>query len=397
MVVPEENVLTEDQVDSIVEASNEAVKESESLTLLKDLNEGNIDTKSEVESGVPEGEATVGSTPPNNPDEEVDYLGGKSFEELVKEAEDNLATKIGNDHPELDIDDIKEEIEKNVDVFRGMKFTDEEMQKFLDIVKRYQNKEKFNFYRELPDRIKTVFDNNLKSLGVNNYSVMSNTARNSYAEILMDEFISNMNMNKYVKDFNNQLESLQSQLGDTINKEFSKAYSDYAKNREEYISNLLKDETDEKKREAMGKIIDAVHEGYSLTGVIELAGKYRIKKYELENCKRAFDIIENKYRNSKFNIYSIELARNILARHMKDEYSTEDITKFFIVLCKYCANMSPNNPVDHAFMYHAIYDPILLDVYRDEDYTKFSEGYFESVRKVMNKIKERENKSNENK
>lgn len=384
--------LTDSQVESIVTAMEEGRAESEALKTVSELPSNNgVETSETREEGYEE-KVNVSINPsgvatPCAPPEELDGDLGMSFDDLVEKAQKSLSES--DQKVDVNEDDVTEQI-KGHDLFKDLELSREDTIQLLNIIKRIQNKEKFNLFKAFPDEIQNRLNKYLSSNGCGGHSQEANRMRNFISETIMDEFIHNISMNKFTMDFQKEIESLENK----VNEEFSKMYMDYSTEREKYVKSIMEGEEDDTKKEAIGKILDAINEGFTLDRVIEAANKTRIKKCELEKPKRVYDIIHNKYNQSTYNIYSVNTASMVLARHMKDEFSVDDIIKFFIVICKVCMNYKPEIPEQHAFMYYAIYNPILLDVYKGEEYDNFSKEYFKNVREVIRRIKEREENIN---
>ena len=381
---PLASLLTSDQVDQIAEALNENLEESPSLKVVADLPSNNGVEVHEREIGFEEKanvtiDSVTGSTLPCP--EKNDDTVGMDFDDLVDQAIKNL------DESETKVDiteeDIEDQIKKNTEYFKDLDISREGIIQILRVVQRVQNKEEFNIFKALPIEVQQRLNKYLAVNGMGGYSVEANTTRNTLADILINEFIQNISLDKFNLNFQKEMEELENK----VNKEFSKMYLDYSEQREQYVQSIMEGETDPVKKEAIGRILDSIHDGYALERIKEAAGRIKIKNYDLENPKRAFDIILNKYRNSTYNIYSVFTAYNTLKRHMR-HYATENqILGFFVVICKFCQNYHPTDPTEHAFMYYAMYNPILLDVYKGDEYDKFFEGYRKNVLEVIEHMK----------
>lgn len=378
------NVLTAGQVDEIAEALNENLEESPNLKVVADLPSNNGVETHEKEEGS-EAKVTVtidpvtGATLPCT--EENNDSVGMDFDDLVDQAIKNL----DENETKVDIteEDIEDQIKKNTDYFKDLEISRDGIIQILHVVQRVQNREEFNVFKALPVEVQQRLNKYLSANGMGGYSVEANTTRNTLADLLINEFIRNISLDKFNLNFQKEMEELENK----VNKEFSKMYLDYSEQREQYVQSIIEGETDPVKKEAIGRILDSIHDGYALERIKESASRIKIKNYDLENPKRAFDIILNKYRNASYNIYSVFTAYNTLKRHMKKYATEEQILGFFVVICKFCQNYHPSNPVEHAFMYYAMYNPILLDVYKGEEYDKFFEGYKKNVMEVIERMK----------
>lgn len=389
--------LTDEQVDAIATAMEEGKNESEGLKVVSELPSNNGVESAEIREEGYEEKINVTINPVNGvaapcaPPEELEGDLGMDFDALVERAQQNLTET--DQKVEITEEDVSDKLSKNIDMFEGLELSREDTIQILKIIQRIQNKEEFNIFKAFPAEIQDRLNKHLSMNGIGGYSPEANSMRNFLAETIMDEFIHKISVEKFTLDFQKEWNALQNKL----NTDFSKIWMDYSVERENYIRSIMEHEEDETKKEAIGMILDAINEGFTLERVIAAAGRTRIKKYDLEKPDKVFNIIHNKYNDSTYNIYSVNVACMILARHMKDEYSVEDITKFFIVVCKVCMNYRPEVVVEHAFMYYVLYNSVLLDVYKGEEYEKFANEYKKNVRKVMDRIKEREEKAaNEN-
>ena len=381
------NALTNTQVDDIVKAMDENLKESPNLQDVADLPSNNGIEVHEREDGHEEKvtvtiDPNTGVTIPTAENQDEDSVG-MDFDDLVNQAIKNLDEK----ETKVDIteDDIEDQIKKNDEYFKDFELSRDGIVQILKIVKAVQDGEKINVFKSFPVEVQQKLNKYLSKNGVGGYSAEANRMRNTLADMIINEFISNISMDKFNLNFQKEMEELENK----VNKEFSKMYLDYSEQREEYVRSIMNDETDDIKKEAIGKILDSIHDGFALERIKENASRIKVKKYDVENPKRSFDMILNKYRDSTYNIYSVYTACSVLQRHMKKLASKEDIQKFFVVICKFCQNYHPSDPTQHAFMYYAMYNPILLDVYKGDEYEKFFNEYSKNVMDVINIISNR--------
>lgn len=369
------------------------MKSSESLKEISELPSNNgIDINIDANNNTIL--ATDNIDPLTNTIEEKDLINSDNdldIDKMFEDVEKNLTEE--DLKVEITEDDLKSQLESDANqYFKNIKFTSEDLSQFLKVVNKVQNKEKFSIYKELPEPIKKGLDKYLAQAGLGGYSVKANTFRNDMAEIIIDEFIRNISLEKYNKDLDEQMEKIQKELNENI----SSIWKDYTDKRKEYIAKIVQDDTDEERKRNIGEILDAMNDGFELKCIKEAAPRIKIKNYELENPNRAFSLLHDKYTASTCinNIYSIFKAHDTLKRHMMindDVKDPDDITRFFIAICKVCMNYNANSPKDHAFVYYAIYNPILLDIYKGEQYNEFYDKYKVNVLEVIDLLK-RKNK-----
>lgn len=366
----------------------ETCRESETLKLVSDLPSNNgVEENENTSNKVVEAADNINLETNTIEKKEEKKIDDLDIDKMFKEAEENLTDK--DMEVEITEEDLKAQIESDANqYFKNIDFDSEDIAQFLKVVKKVQNKEKFSIYKELPEKVKKGLDKYLAQAGMGGYSVQANTFRNDMAEIIIDEFIRNISLDKYNKDLDNEMAKIQKELDENI----SSIWKDYTDNRHEYISKLVADDTDEERKKSVGEVLDAMNDGFELKRMKEAAPRIRIKNYELENPKRAYDLLHTKYTSStcKNNIYSIFKAHQVLEKHMianHDISDRTDIARFFIAICKVCMNYNANSPKDHAFVYYALYNPLLLDIYKGEQYTEFYEKYKKNVLEVINLLK----------
>lgn len=271
--------------------------------------------------------------------------------------------------------------------------SDESVLQLLDVVNRIKAKENFNIYSALPQEVKTMVDKYLASNGLGGYSVQANTTRNAICKSLMDEFITTVSMEKTVNDFNKEMETLFNSVG----KEFSTIYKDYDKERDNYLKSLLeKVPEDDPKRIVLINVMDAINDAYHLTRLRNFVSRtdaYGLKPFrsiELEKPQqRVFSDFEAKYEKSTHNIYPLKLVVDVLNKYNPTEVKDGNLM-FVMAFAKCCKDYSPENVVEHAFMYYTIYNIILLDIYKGEDYDNYAPDLLETVNFVIQKCVEKQ-------
>lgn len=243
-------------------------------------------------------------------------------------------------------------------------------------------------YKNLPDEVKAYIDQYLTresvsmgTYGSNNFNLIRNE--------IADELISNMRTSIEIDKFNGEFQSQINNIFDEMNKEISPLFKDYNNSREEYLKKMTESIEDEEKKEVAAAILDAIHESYELTRLIEAAPKTRIKKFDIEKPQRVFDFIHNKYRDSKYHLYDLNFVTNVLRKHLVQNNlieadDKESAIKVVLLLSKVCMNYDPKIPAEHAFIYYFTYNVILLDVYKGEQYDEYAPGFLNNIMKIVN-------------
>ena len=135
--------------------------------------------------------------------------------------------------------------------------------------------------------------------------------------------------------------------------------------------------------------MDAIHDSYSLTRLKEAVPKMKkIRKIEIEKPRaRVFATFEAKYRESPYNMYSLDIALDILNKHNVIEGDPTANLRFLLAFCKFCAKYNPNVIPEHSFMFYTIYNIITLDIYKGVDYEEFSKEFLENINEIIALIK----------
>ena len=396
--VKPENQLTDEQVEFIAQEMDKAIEGTPTEKIINFPSNQGRETVPEEERE--EGEfksVNVGINP--NTGEQVllasdDSVDEETFDEMcerIKNSEINIdQTPITEKEiishlatSKTDNTSIINEIASNVDL------SNDAVKKLLEIVNRKINKEDFNVYREFPDEIKVLVDKYMRNGQIPLYSNEGKQFRNTISEMLINDFITNITIERTMTDFNKELESIfekqGSELADTIvgyTEERNKKYREYANQME-----------DENKKTQILNILDQIDEAYNLTTLIQFSERCKIKKFELEKPQKVFSYFLNKYKDSPYNIYDINMARPILERNLTiidDSISIKDIDAFFIAFCKQTMNMKPDVVTEHAYMYYLIYNIVIMDLNNGES-KHVSDKYAENIIKVIYNLRARNN------
>ena len=319
----------------------------------------------------------------------------KSFEDIMKDSDlvfddsnitlEELSTFIQNAKEDNSLEaQLKEQ-----------ELTQEDLEALLLLVVRFQNKEKIESpYQKMPANVKNMIN---KSLGLGSlrgetvvYNSNLNSARNTFAEMLLEEFVSSIMIERTTKNVGSSIEKIfdktNADIGDTIvgyTKERNAKYR-------EYINNNLEGEN---KEEALS-IIDAIDHSYELTEFKEYCKHCKIRKIDVEkptkeHCK-PMDLIMDKYKDEpKHNIYNIYNTQTVLTRHLP-EYNDTQIRAFFIAFSQYCRSFNPKVPKEHIAMFYTLYNILLLDVNKGEN-KDISDTYLNNIKECIQNLINRNN------
>lgn len=319
-----------------------------------------------------------------------------TMEEALTELGESITT------PEEDIEITSEDIKTSL---KDSMFTegkenfmlpDEDILVLLDIVEKVRKKENVNIYASFPQSVKDMINKFMFEQGVQGYSVQANSVRNMLASTLIDEFISNISINKTVDSFNKEMEDLFVKTGE----EFSKMYKEYDTERTKYLQAALeKIPEGDPKRETITNVLDAINDAYKLTRLKEASSKLKIKNFDREKPEKIFSDFEFKYKDTQYHIYTIKQALAVLYKHIAPEIektlpsdmpeekrkaasialASAESVDFFILFCKFCMNYKADVPEEHAFMYYTLYNIMLLDIYKGEEYEDFAKGFINNI------------------
>lgn len=379
------NVLTKEQVESIGKELDEISKQNESVRLLENIK--NEDHSNETGEMIP---ATI-IVDPDTGEKKVVDIGSvrdtKEFDQKIADFGETL-DKIDISEQPIELKDIKEALENGDSAaFGKYDLSDEATLQLLDTVKLYKEKGKIG-YKDLPDEVKKYIDEYLKREGLISFSVEANTARNMLAESLIEEFISNIEINKFQSEFNDQIENIM----DEMNEQISPLFKDYNDSRESYLNNLIEKIEDEDKKKLAERILDSIHDSFALERFKEAAPRIKVKKFDIEKPQKIFNTFVMKYRDNQYKIYDPGMITNILDSELKKHNLIEkdDMTsaiKVIVAFCKLCQNYSPKNPDEHAFIYYFTYNITLLKVYKKEQYDEYAPVFLGKIKEVLDLLK----------
>lgn len=382
------NVLTEENVQAIGDVIQQEVEKNENLKMVSELPSNNGVEEHELEEGYEKktkvfvNPFTGEQTSVGDASEEVEDT---SFEDMLEDFGDSVEDV----RVDLTADDIKNFANSEEDSLLGKyDITDETALELLKLVNKKQDGAEIKF-KDLPKQVAEYVDKYLASNGVVGYSKEANTARNTVAEMLIDEYITQIGLEKLNEEFNTQLENLYSEAG----KELSPLFKEYNESREQYLAQATANIEDEEKKKLAEKILDSIHDAFELSRIKTLDHTIKIKKYYHEEPEKVYkDCVENKYIDTKYHIYQLSMIQNILDRHLKqnglipndDEETSANIILGFALFCR---NYNIDNPEEHAFMYYFTYNVVLLDIYKEDNYIEFSKDFLANCMGILNAIR----------
>ena len=389
------NALTEHQIERIVAKTEEIAANNADVQTIRKINEAPVkEEHGEMKKVMVNVDPNTGEHQIIGQVEEDDDIDNETFEEMCERVMNSDIHYEEDRHINEEDMDIIENNAKSV--FSQMVKADDDFQispsaikQLIDVANRKIDDEDFSVYNALPEEVKNIINKYAQKSGIPMIDKRYKMLRNNAADALVEDFINNINSDKTKKDFNSEIESIFDKGMDELTNKIV-GYSENKLNRyKEYVDGL----EDGERKEKLTKVLARIQEAYDLNELKEFAKRCKIKKFELEKPSRVFDDFSNKYKNSKYNCYSIEMARPILYRALNsgatEEYTDRDINAFFIAFCKQTMNMREDNVFDHSYMYYVIYNVVLSDINKGEDTKHISEKFLENVKEVIHNVKER--------
>jgi hypothetical protein len=375
------NILTDEHIEELSKILKDSKTEESKLMERINSIEGDVDDRNY--EGIPE----------NTEDNPYPYnLINKEVIETQQyvsvDPVTGVETKINS--PELSTKSLTEELENtNIeldpemgkDSLKGFGLSDEEAMKVFDIISRYKAGEKFNIYHELPEKIQNI----VRGLNGNNMATINATARD-----LLNHFINEIESDKAFVDLQVSISNELKQIN------ISQMYNDELKQNMEVELPKKADELEAageiEKANTLRVISETFIDSYTLKTVLhELNNNQSIRKKirkDLSRYKRFVNEFNYKYLKSKFKIKDIKLLEKVLPEVLKNEGITvDDVKKFIIVICKVTKNMSPENIIEHTFMYYTIQNLLMLQ-YVDLDVSEFGKQIYDNVVQAIKLMKE---------
>lgn len=396
--------LTDEQIELINKEMEDFKNSNENLKVLADLPSNNgVDENINKEEGTFK-KMNVAVNPDTGEhilyDEANDDTEDKSFEELCDEINSDV-TMISKDDAPINEEELKEyaeSVKEDKDSIFKEIFGDDEnynpevMTKILEITNRKINKEKFNVFKELPKTVQDLICKQIIGMGVPVTSNQYKAMRNAIAESLIDEFITDTYFNRAKNDLNKEIEEIFSQGS----AEIADSVIGYTADRNEALRAYADKIEDPEKKEKILAVLAQIDEAYNLTELKELCKRFKVKHIDVEKLESKnykIDQFLSKYDNSPYNIYSIYLAEKSLLRNLNKEeekYNGKQVRAFFLAFCDQVKNYSPEDSLQHAYMYYVIYNTVLSDINTGEK-REVSDVFLSNVKECITNLISRNN------
>ena len=363
--------LTDEEINEIVEVLHNNVGERTKL-LREIINEEQAEERNKIPYACLNQDNYIKSVASI----EYDSVSGESKVIDSNPAESNNVTvsDMINDNVELKLAKASEE--SMTKVLNDFGVNDEEdVRLFIKILNKHKAGEKIE-YLELPSFAKEMVD----SLCELNKTVSKPRAIKDALNFILNE----MNIEQEFVDFQEALKKEMNIPG------MMDMYAGFLRDSMEIklLETADKIESEDKdKAEILRKISREFTGTYKFTKILnEIENNtknYRkldkdIKKYS-QFCRN----FNYKYMNNKLVINDINLVYDILTR--VSNYSEDTIKKFIILFTKICMNYSPENVIEHTYMYYTIKNILSLSFTNEED-SDFIRELKDNLYNVLDKL-----------
>lgn len=230
----------------------------------------------------------------------------------------------------------------------------------MKVVNQYMNNKHFteNYFNELPPFAKDFL---FKQIGR-----ASTKGLNAATKMFLDELSIECIKNDNTADLENAITNIK-QATDEFNQDMNTIMASThiltINSAIEALKIKIKEYEESGKTEEANTatiMLESLNRTMNLVDFKEYCSHVRVKAYDLERPDKIFDSFNMKYLTHRLTIYNIAVCPVILKRHLP-HITDIQACKLCIAFCKYCINMSPDEPRDHVFMYYFIKNIITLD------------------------------------
>lgn len=382
-----------EQVEQVAKKMEECVEDDKTTQFVKNLpsNNGQLTRSMDEKAEDIDPSVALTTTNPESGAAIIHGIVGEDFEE--KDIDFDFDKYLNMDDYSLENLEFTKEVFTD-DILDTFKIKKNEVDQLVSVINRVKSKEEFNVYKELPSSIKILVDNLVSLGGASPENYIS--TRNAAAKDIINSIAVEVGSDKYQYD----LEAiLHKQMQTTTSNVVQEAYTDLiiSKKKQMYDTAAKVEEIDAEKAAKLRAIGDACEESYKLDKFYDAIKnhKLRIKKYDIERPDKVYRNFCCKYEESAMCINQISDITIAIPRHLNStekaipEVTGKTITALAVAFCKYCQNMSPNVPEEHAFMYYFIKNILALDVtVPGEECIEFDMQLIDRIKDLLNAIVE---------
>lgn len=392
------SILTDKEMDSIVEASEAAQKET--------AENGGIDMRVLKDSVQVDESATL------EHDEKDIPIGSDNPIDLIAQT---VETMPNSNLDIFEVGDQEKETEnvraRAIEEAKGnMDLSDEDAANLIDIMSKYQSDPNYPVYKNLPECMKDT----IKQIAFQN-QIPANKF-NQIARMFIDEMISDAAVKEAFVD-------LETSLNKALNvPSISDVYSDHIREvMEKQIpetANRIREEAPEKAA-LLERIRDMFKKSYDFSlAMEEYESNTRLRKalrrYDME-LKRSLDAFNFKNQNTKFKMNDVRELPEVLTKILITDKPTEfyvygedgesvldenhpllsmditdvDIAKFCILITQSSASLNENNVAEASYMYYMMRNIISLKL-ANEAKTPFAAELISNICKTIAFIRDKE-------
>lgn len=371
-----ETILTNEQIEEISNTVDESVANSITATTMEKAKEEREKAEKEGlknESAIVAIDRETGKT---LTEEELDQELEKINQQVDEEFEDELQSweeMLADDTIEgIDIEEDKLEVTRETIrthialLFPKIVLHDEDYEKILDATTRYNNGETFSYFNSLPNTVKNYIKSTLKI----NTVVLTDKLRmvlNDFAENIIQSIIESQYMNVVNDKYQLGVKAVSLEGAKNIQKDeywtyvrkfFNTTILDKAKEYEE--------KEDTKKAEKCRGIFYAFKESYNFSIMKDLytnTGKLKVKKIMIEKFNRTCTDFNGMYEKNSKTIINVHQLFDVIREKIAPDFDDDVIKEFICIFIRYTQykHMSPDNVIDHTFMYYFIFNMVTID------------------------------------
>lgn len=392
------SILTDKEMDSIVEASEAAQKET--------AENGGIDMRVLKDSVQVDESATL------EHDEKDIPIGSDNPIDLIAQT---VETMPNSNLDIFEVGDQEKETEnvraRAIEEAKGnMDLSDEDAANLIDIMSKYQSDPNYPVYKNLPECMKDT----IKQIAFQN-QIPANKF-NQIARMFIDEMISDAAVKEAFVD-------LETSLNKALNvPSISDVYSDHIREvMEKQIpetANRIREEAPEKAA-LLEQIRDMFKKSYDFSLAMEEYNsntrlRKALRRYDME-LKRSLDAFNFKNQNTKFKMNDVRELPEVLTKILITDKPTEfyvygedgesvldenhpllsmditdvDIAKFCILITQSSASLNENNVAEASYMYYMMRNIISLKL-ANEAKTPFAAELISNICKTIAFIRDKE-------
>ena len=391
------NILTDKELDSIVETAAEARNASEN-DMQKIKETVNIDPEASIEQA----EKISNGDSADLAAITIDTMPAADVSLFDIEGDKIPESKESVDVPKDFVASMAEDASYDL--------TDDEVINMLDIISNMKKDPKYPVYKNMPEKLKAV----VKEIALKN-SIPANQF-NALARMLMLEFVSDSAIQNVFIDLEKSLnEALK--LPSVMD-----LYTEHTRTvMEENIPKMVEEikDTEPEKAELLLKVKDEFTKSYTYSfAKEEFINNSRLRKAVRKhdkNLKKVLDEFNFRNQKSNFKMNDVRELPEVLAyilgsetvsiynsykadnmeppAHVQKAYALradyDDIGKFCILICKSCENHNPKDITDAAYMYYMMKNIIALK-HSNEAKTEFAAELINNICDTITFIRNKE-------